>query len=104
MRPRMPNATRRALAQKYNCVPGQRTVIECHWCDETALVTWRLNSDGTPSHWPTFGLSIDHLLPLSRGGTHDLENLVFACGFCNSSRSAKTVEEFDRYIEQRAAL
>ena len=28
--------------------------------------------------------TIDHIVPLSKGGTHDLENLVLLCGYCNS--------------------
>lgn len=31
----------------------------------------------------------DHLKPVARGGTHDLANLVPACGRCNYSRGAR---------------
>lgn len=31
----------------------------------------------------------DHVIPLSRGGTHDLDNLVPACAKCNFSKGAK---------------
>jgi 5-methylcytosine-specific restriction endonuclease McrA len=34
------------------------------------------------------GLTIDHLLPISRGGTNDARNLVPACRTCNSSKQA----------------
>jgi 5-methylcytosine-specific restriction endonuclease McrA len=37
---------------------------------------------------------IDHVQPLSRGGTHDLNNLVPSCKSCNSSKKDKTVEEW----------
>lgn len=43
-------------------------------------------------------LSIDHLIPLSRGGIHCQENLVVACRSCNSKKGTMTYEEFcDRH-------
>jgi hypothetical protein len=34
-------------------------------------------------------LSIDHIVPLAAGGTHDLDNLQVLCRSCNSSKGAK---------------
>lgn len=36
----------------------------------------------------------DHIIPISRGGTTDAENLVCACSSCNRSKGAKTPEEW----------
>ena len=30
--------------------------------------------------------SVEHIIPLARGGTHDLENLAWACQGCNSRK------------------
>ncbi|XP_031504035.1 uncharacterized protein LOC116266796 isoform X2 [Nymphaea colorata] len=38
-------------------------------------------------------LTIDHVLPISRGGQWTWENLVTACAKCNSRKGKKTVEE-----------
>lgn len=38
--------------------------------------------------------SIDHVTPVSRGGTHDFENLVVACRSCNSAKGNRPVHEF----------
>ncbi len=39
-------------------------------------------------------LTIDHLIPLARGGPHCQDNLAVACRRCNSSKGTKTYEEF----------
>ncbi len=39
-------------------------------------------------------LTIDHLVPLARGGPHCQDNLAVACRSCNSSKGTKTYEEF----------
>lgn len=38
--------------------------------------------------------TIDHKNPLSREGTHDIENLCVACMLCNSTKGSMTEEEF----------
>ena len=38
--------------------------------------------------------SVDHRLPISRGGDNSRENLNISCRFCNFSKNNKTVEEF----------
>ena len=37
----------------------------------------------------------DHVTPLTQGGTDALDNLVWACKECNSSKGDKTPEEWD---------
>lgn len=50
----------------------------CHWC--------RRPIRGTPH--------ADHLIPLSRGGSNDISNIVPACAKCNLTKSAKMPWEF----------
>ena len=38
---------------------------------------------------------IDHIMPKSRGGSDNLENLTVACAPCNLSKRDKTLEEWD---------
>ncbi|AGY58929.1 HNH endonuclease [Gloeobacter kilaueensis] len=38
-------------------------------------------------------LSIDHVLPRSRGGTHTWQNVVTACASCNNRKGDRTPEE-----------
>lgn len=46
----------------------------CHYCDKEAKLT------------------LDHVIPLSRGGKHSKDNVVPACAHCNNSKGTKTVE------------
>ncbi len=39
-------------------------------------------------------LQLDHIVPLSRGGTNDEENLITACGKCNAEKANKTLDAF----------
>lgn len=44
-------------------------------------------------------LSIDHAIPISRGGGSGFDNLVTACKHCNLSKGALTNEEFMSLLE-----
>lgn len=54
----------------------ERTGGKCWWC-------WR------PLRHPTLGdrrhrpMTVDHKVPIDRGGTNDVENLVPSCATCN---------------------
>lgn len=48
------------------------------------------------------GTTMDHVIPVSRGGTHSVGNLVPACGSCNSSKHHRTVMEWR--LSRRVAL
>lgn len=45
-----------------------------------------------------YKLTLEHVLPLKRGGTHTSDNLDLACGTCNSSKKSKTEEEYKQYL------
>jgi len=49
----------------------------CHYCG---------TSDGP--------MEVEHILPRSRGGTDDVENLTVACSVCNHAKFTKTGDEF----------
>ena len=52
----------------------------------------------------TEDLTIDHIVPLSDGGSHSLDNLCVACTSCNCSKGAKDLDEWiewkDRIAEE----
>lgn len=46
-------------------------------------------------------LSVDHDIPLARGGTDDIGNILPACRPCNSRKNTRTAEEFGRTNHQK---
>ena len=54
----------------------------CCWCSKIC----------DPSD--TSDCTIEHLIPLSKGGTNDLINLFRSCGFCNFSKSNRSWKEW----------
>lgn len=65
--------------------PG--SVIEwCYWCQLA----------------PSSGR--DHLIPKSRGGSNEPENLVPACVVCNSTKGTRTPSEYGAYLLAKARV
>ena len=42
---------------------------------------------------------LEHMTPLSRGGTHRWDNIALTCAPCNRKKGTKTVEEFFLYLK-----
>ena len=93
----IPSAERRALARRYGAEWGLIVAAQCYWCGVEDWIEWR--SEFTIPSWPCFYHSIDHLIPVARGGTNEESNLVLACLRCNISRGAKSPHE---YLQFRA--
>jgi 5-methylcytosine-specific restriction endonuclease McrA len=70
----------------------------CHYC-ATMLVHGK-RKKGDP--YEPRRVTIDHLLPLSRGGTNASKNLVASCARCNFRKNVKTAEEFSAVLERAA--
>lgn len=45
-------------------------------------------------------MTIDHIMPLSRGGTNDIKNLQLACKRCNSMKSNMTMDDMMGQISE----
>lgn len=52
----------------------------------------------------TTQLSVDHLVPLSRGGGNELGNLQCACFICNRAKNDLSDQEFRAWIEKAASF
>lgn len=47
------------------------------------------------------GLTIDHVIPVSRGGRTDFENCVASCKLCNVRKGARTPNEAGLHLRKR---
>jgi 5-methylcytosine-specific restriction endonuclease McrA len=70
---------------------GRCLYCGCDFIPDKALSP---GSDGLIRQPKNTDMTIDHGTPRNRGGKHDLNNLFPACLSCNSTKGAKTIEEF----------
>ena len=49
-------------------------------------------------------IQLDHVIPLSKGGSHTIDNFAISCKSCNCSKGNKTLEEFIIYKELHLQL
>jgi 5-methylcytosine-specific restriction endonuclease McrA len=46
-------------------------------------------------------IEVDHIVPISKGGSNHLSNLVTACVKCNRQKKDKTIDEFMLWREEK---
>jgi len=82
------NSNRRAF--KYSNTPISDMLTSTEWLAILA------EADGHCAYCDKEAkLTLDHVIPLSKGGRHSKDNVVPACGHCNSSKGNKTLEEWN---------
>ena len=52
---------------------------------------------GCNVHFEKRNLTIDHIIPASQGGSHELGNIQLLCGHCNSLKGDRPME----YLQKR---
>lgn len=84
---RSKNAKRRSFLKSGVSGPELRDWVSkqekvCYWCSKKCAINFHL----------------DHYTPLSKGGPHQVNNLVIACSACNLKKNAKDPYEFANQI------
>lgn len=52
---------------------------------------------------PAVVLQVDHIIPVARGGTDVIDNLLTACQPCNQGKAARPLEVMPESLSERAA-
>lgn len=78
--PTVATTTRRSFSATIRAQVWEASKGHCHYCL-------------TPLN-PFKNFTIDHIVPVARGGTNDFDNLVAACKTCNSSKHTQDYELF----------
>lgn len=66
----------------------------CWYCGQV------LGGTGGGSNCSPNQRTVDHQVPLSRGGLNVPENRVLACRLCNTRKGTKLVKEFREYLHE----
>ena len=59
---------------------------------------------GCNHHFPFHGLTIDHIIPTSKGGPNDDSNLQLLCSSCNSIKGIRPMGHLKATLEERGYL
>lgn len=62
-----------------------KPVATCYWCEKE--ISTKL-------------VHFDHIVPLSKGGPHSVENLCVSCPECNRRKGAKTIKQWLQFGQQ----
>jgi len=82
-------SNRKAISKKDRFEVFKRDSFKCQYCGASA---------------PDVLLHIDHIKPVSKGGTNNLTNLITACVSCNSGKSNRTLDDKTAVKKQRDQL
>lgn len=82
-------AKRQGIPKKIRFEVLKRDKFTCQYCGRQA---------------PDVVLNIDHIRPVSKGGTNDITNLVTSCFDCNSGKSDTELSDDTAVMKQKAQL
>lgn len=85
----IPGGTKRLKKLRFTAYTEQDGA--CYWCYEEMNL-------GEASKHNRKGVTAEHLVSFSKGGGTNRTNIVAACFECNTNRSGKTEEEFQRWL------
>ena len=76
-------ADRKTISPKLKLKVMKRDNYKCLICGKS------------PAIYPELPLEVDHILPVSKGGTNDIENLQTLCFYCNRGKGNDESLNFD---------
>ena len=82
-------AQRKPLSKKIRFEVFKRDKFTCQYCGKSA---------------PDVVLHVDHIKPVSKGGTNDIMNLITSCQDCNLGKGAKELSDDSTLKKQQAQI
>lgn len=82
-------AKRKTISKKLRFEVFKRDSFTCQYCGKSA---------------PDVILEVDHINPVSKGGTNDLLNLITSCRDCNRGKSDRELSDDSMVIKQQKEL
>ncbi|WP_099321136.1 HNH endonuclease [Anaerococcus sp. Marseille-P3625] len=82
-------ANRKTISKKLRFEVFKRDSFTCQYCGKTA---------------PDVILEVDHINPVSKGGTNDLLNLITSCRDCNRGKSDRKLSDDSMVTKQQKEL
>ena len=58
--------------------------------------------NGCKTHFPFQNMTVDHIVPQSKGGTDHYDNLQLLCNYCNSLKGTGTQEELVARLKEQS--
>lgn len=80
---------RKAISKKNRFEVFKRDSFQCQYCGQSA---------------PDVILEIDHIAPVSKGGSDDITNLITSCFDCNRGKSDRTIDDNSVISKQKRQL
>lgn len=80
---------RKSLSKKLRFEVFKRDSFRCQYCGRSA---------------PEVVLQVDHIIPVAKGGTDELMNLITSCDDCNQGKGAVPLDSRDMLLKQKAEL
>ena len=81
--------SREPISKKLRFEVFKRDSFKCQYCGKSA---------------PDVVLNVDHIMPVAKGGTNDIFNLITACESCNSGKSDRTLDDSTVIAKQKKQL
>lgn len=78
-----------SLIVKWEVEWRKKHVVRCYWCRKLK----------SPKKCHT-----DHIIPIAKHGRHCVSNLCISCGFCNTSKNAKSLLDWNKTLAQPVLL
>ena len=79
----------RAVIERWEMAWRNKPKVKCFWCG---------------GFFAGRKCRIDHIIPISKGGRHSIENLAISCNPCNARKYNSTLDEWNKKIEQPSLL